>query len=268
MQTGGAEARAVSPRTAAANDHRAYVQANLESFLKDAMATLAKVRPADPVEWVAAAFADGEVPAVEGEPTRAADRPPFLEYIGTDTIGLLARAIAEVARETPEQPLERMGQLLREKAAAPAGSWTPSRSPALRPIALPAARATSPAAAPPASPHASQISELAEDMAGLLGAEGQAALEEARATTPRSRGRALSAAQQAAVLEQLQSEAAALLDSPRRRADAGELTQLGDDAAAMLCVPRPPLLATVARPIPDASVPSGNVALLLRSSSA
>ena len=240
-------------------NHRAFVQLNLEAFLKEAMAALAKTRPPEPVAWLAQCFVDGQVPAAEvSKATRAADRPPFLEYIGTETIGMVARAIAKCARETPEQPLLRMGELLLESTTSPAlaakartntlaglGQRIPPASYDVAAAASPstprtATRLVPPEGEPPSdsassSPHAMELTELAGDIAGLLGASGRKALLEAKAQTPRSAARAaLSFKQQADLVEELKKEAHALLSSPRQRGQAAELQQLSMDAASSL----------------------------------
>ena len=243
-------------------NHRAFVQLNLEAFLKEAMAALAKTRPPEPVAWLAQCFVDGQIPAAEvSAATRAADRAPFLEYIGTETIGMVARAIAKCAREAPEQPLLRMGELLLESTTSPAFAAKArtntlaglgQRIPASYDVTAAAASPSTPRTAtrlvlsevepPPAatpSPHATKLTELAGDIAGLLGVSGREALLEAKAQTPRSAARAsaLSFKQQADLVEDLKKEAHALLDSPRQRASNGhaaELQQLSMDAASSL----------------------------------
>jgi hypothetical protein len=235
-----------SPR----GQHRAFVQLNLEKFLKEAMAALAKARPPEPVAWLAQCFVDGQIPAACAPPDRSADRAPFLEYIGTETIGMVARSIAKCAREEPEQPLLRMGQLLMESTTSPAlaaaartntlarvGQASVSDA-ATPPPAAPSTPRTSgpPEGQPPAaSPHATALSELADDVAGLLGESGRQALAEAKANTPRStRSRALSFKQQADMVEELKKEAHALLTSPQQRGRAEEFQQLSLDAASSL----------------------------------
>jgi hypothetical protein len=80
-----------------------------------------------------------------------------------------------------------------------------------------------------------ELTELAGDIAGLLGASGREALLEAKAQTPRSAARAaLSFKQQADLVEELKKEAHALLSSPRQRGQAAELQQLSMDAASSL----------------------------------
>jgi hypothetical protein len=238
-----------SPR----GQHRAFVQQHLEKFLKMAMAALAKARPPEPIVWLAQCFMDGQIPAVEAPASRAPDRAPFLEYIGTETIGMVARSIAKCAREEPEHPLLRMGELLmesttspalvaaartntlaglgqknvRDETAAPLSPFTPQRSAVLT------AAATPPEGDPPASPHATALSKLAEDAAGMLGPSGRQALAEAKANTPRT-ARSLSLKQQAELVEELQREATALLTSPQQRGHAEQLHQLSMDAASTL----------------------------------
>ncbi len=237
-----------SPR----GQHRAFVQQHLEKFLKEAMAALAKSRPPEPIVWLAQCFMDGQIPTMEAPSSRAPDRAPFLEYIGTETIGMVARSIAKCAREEPEHPLLRMGELLmesttspalvaaartntlaglgqkkvRDEAATPVSPVTPQR-------AVAPATAAPPEGDPPASPHAMALSKLAEDAAGLLGTSGRQALAEAKANTPRT-ARSLSLRQQAELVEELQREATALLASPQRRGHAEELHQLSIDAASTL----------------------------------
>lgn len=234
-----------SPR----GQHRAFVQQHLERFLKEAMAAVAKARPAEPIMWLAQCFKDGQIPVVEAPSRRAPDRAPFLEYIGAETIGMVARAIAQCAREEPAQPLLRMGELLMESTTSPALvaaartntlaglGQTKARSEKaapLSPFTPQRAAAPPPEGEPPAaSPHAVALSELAEDVAGLLGNSGRQALAEAKANTPRTE-RSLSLKQYAARLEELQREATALLTSPQRRGHAEELYQLSLDTASTL----------------------------------